>query len=148
MADNYQELLEQYVTAVEKRDRTSDFDPWDKLQSLLIARYPALLSDVRCGVTCPPGWIPLVSRLCDQLQDAMEVYPGLKITVEQVKEKFASLRFYTTVQHESEDVQRIIWAMIDEYSAESETVCQICGDIGEVGGSGWIRTTCDKHASL
>lgn len=80
-----------------------------------------------------PGW----NKLTDPLMVVCKKYD---ISVDQVKEKFGGLRFYTAGRPEwLNDLVDII----EEYSFY---VCEECGSHGELRSSGgWLATRCEKH---
>ena len=106
------------------------------------------------------GWFCLIDRLCDRIQYHIDNPPwvynsskGLfeepdKLTIpqvvaQQVKEKFSSLRFYYSGGDE------YIRALVDEAEDLSYFICEVCGKMGGSVGqnrTGWIKTTCTKHA--
>jgi hypothetical protein len=63
-----------------------------------------------------------------------------QVTVDQVKEKFGTLRFYYTG---GDDYISGITSMAE---AMSGVTCEVCGNVGELHGGGWLRTRCDTHA--
>lgn len=62
-----------------------------------------------------------------------------QVTVDQVKEKFGTLRFYYTGGDET------IRGMVRMAESMSALTCETCGKPGEVRHGGWIRTLCDEH---
>ena len=62
-----------------------------------------------------------------------------QVTLDQVKEKFGTLRFYYTGGDE------YISGMVTMAEAMSGVTCEECGDPGERRGGGWIYTACDLH---
>jgi hypothetical protein len=63
-----------------------------------------------------------------------------QLTADQIKEKFGTLRFYTTGGDDYTDgVVRMAEAM-------SGVTCETCGKPGTTGGKGWIKTACEEHA--
>ena len=88
-----------------------------------------------------PGWIPILDRLAADLK-AM----GWNGSVQQIKEKFGTLRFYANPvgvpEEQSDAFQQRIW----EAERESGTICEDCGASGTTGarpGRYWILTLCD-----
>jgi hypothetical protein len=63
-----------------------------------------------------------------------------QVTVDQVKEKFGTLRFYYTGGDE------YISGITSMAEAMSGVTCEVCGNVGELNGGGWLRTRCDTHA--
>lgn len=62
-----------------------------------------------------------------------------KVYVQQVKEKFGTLRIYVSGADEA------IRGMINMTEMMSFKTCEVCGDSGRKRNGGWIRTLCDKH---
>jgi len=78
------------------------------------------------------GWHSLLDELHAEL---VRVAPEYR--TEQVKEKFAALTVY--IEPYSEE----IYAILDKYYARSKTVCEQCGEPGEVRHSRfWLKTLC------
>lgn len=65
-----------------------------------------------------------------------------QLVADQVKEKFASLRFY---YHGGDDFCQGVVSMAEAISLRT---CEECGAPGKVGGRGWIRTLCPVHIAL
>lgn len=82
-----------------------------------------------------PGWKKLVEDLMDDLLKL-----GWNGVVIQCKEKFGGLRFYIG-EGSTEIFQRI-----GEAEETSYTICEECGEPGELRGGGWVKTLCEKHA--
>lgn len=91
------------------------------------------------GFDCEDGWFDLIYNLSQKIT---ELDPNVEAV--QVKEKFATLHFYTGgVSVETADA---IWKLIDEAEDESGTICEVCGTKENVSQneSGWISTLCNK----
>ena len=71
------------------------------------------------------------------LRDVKE--PPNQVTVDQVKEKFGTLRFYYTGGDDQ------IRGMVSMAESMSAVMCEECGAAGSIGGKGWISTLCDTH---
>jgi hypothetical protein len=82
------------------------------------------------------GWAPLIHHV----YNAREAL-GTPVGIIQVKEKFGGLRIYTEYYHE--ELEKVI---ID-VGRQSFTVCEVCGNNGELCKSptGWYRTLCGAH---
>ena len=63
-----------------------------------------------------------------------------QVTVNQVKEKFGTLRFYYSGGDEYIDG---LVAMAESMSAAT---CEECGKPGRTNNNGWLRTLCEEHA--
>lgn len=82
------------------------------------------------------GWYPLTIELIKELYAN-----GWDKSVYCIKEKYASLRFYTHYEYKS-PVQQII----NRYEKKSEYICETCGERGEIRShGGWQYTACRKH---
>ena len=89
---------------------------------------------IGCGSGVGKRWIPLIVELDRKLN---EIDPNY--TIDQVKEKFGGLRFYTgAVSSEGYD-------LIPEAEEKSYTICEVCGEPGTCGGTGCYPTRCEKH---
>ena len=109
------------------------------------AQWPDMFENVYCGFSLPPGWGPIVWRLCQNLErihreenhssTQEEEVPSLKVA--QVKEKFGGLRFYVDGASEAQD------KAINFTEAMSYCVCDQCGTTHDVTSEGgWITTFC------
>lgn len=82
-----------------------------------------------------PGWRLLVLKL---IEDLLSI--GWDAHVFQVKEKFGGLRFYASaMSNEGYD-------LIHKAEEQSYTICEECGEPGQVYRDGWWKTLCEKHA--
>jgi hypothetical protein len=72
------------------------------------------------------------------LRDVPDAIP--QVTLDQVKEKFGTLRFYYTGGDD------YISGMVRMAESMSALTCEECGSPGRVRRGGWIRTLCDEHA--
>lgn len=81
------------------------------------------------------GWASLIHKVFDEHQK----YPH--IIIDTVKEKYGGLRVYTTPMHENFD------NFIVDIERESFTICEICGETGNLRSGGWYQTLCDTHAN-
>lgn len=125
------------------------------------------------GIECGDGWYGLLRELCEAITKRYEL-EGLPvdITVLQVKQKFAALRFYyehkgspqpiqaidfigsgeslrPTPDNSADDrtkkLRRDIAELVRSYEKKSALVCEKCGAQGETrkSESGYIRTLCE-----
>lgn len=125
------------------------------------------------GCECSAGWYPLIRELCKAItyRYAQEGVP-VNIVVEQVKEKFATLRFYYNFDdapcglqaidflggsslrfephNENEDdtkkkLRHDISQIVRSYEDNSKSICEICGKTGIIRmDMPWKRTLCDE----
>ena len=75
-----------------------------------------------------------------EIQPIPEPIP--QVTLDQVKEKFGTLRFYYTGGDE------YIHGMVTLAEAMSGVTCEGCGNIGERRGGGWVHTYCEPCEEL
>jgi len=64
-----------------------------------------------------------------------------QVVAVQIKEKFGGLRFY---YNGGDSTVKGIVAMAE---AMSYRTCEVCGNVGEQRGGGWIRVLCDEHSN-
>jgi hypothetical protein len=84
----------------------------------------------------PEGWHPLYRDLVVGLADL-----DPDIVVVQAKQKFGELRVYLGKYHADAA------ALIRTAESQSQAMCELCGDVGElrISRTGWVRTLCDAH---
>ncbi|UUC44562.1 hypothetical protein [Flavobacterium cerinum] len=82
------------------------------------------------------GWHALLIEMLQEL-DAK----GWDRRVSCIKEKYASLRFYTRCEYNDP-----IFMILEHYEYKSEQVCETCGEKGEMRhNSGWDYIACQLH---
>jgi hypothetical protein len=124
-----------------------------ELESKLCKKYPKIFVNVdkdmtqSCmywGLSVGDGWYDLIDTLCWNIQSYIDnnssetrVIP--QVVADQVKEKFGTLRFYTS------GGDRLIDGMIWFAESMSGRICEQCGRPGKSNQSGWIITLCDEH---
>lgn len=81
-------------------------------------------------------------RLAEIVEDEFRKIsdPVAQVTLDQVKEKFGTLRFYYTGGDE------YISGLVSMAESMSGVTCETCGAPGKQRGGGWIVTLCDEHA--
>lgn len=90
------------------------------------------------GFECGPGWADLLDALFTWLE---EIAPHSDWHPVQVKEKFASLRFYWTG-----DLPDLAGEIIEAAEHVSGYVCEVCGAPGALQhDGGWMTTRCRLH---
>lgn len=85
-----------------------------------------------------PGWERIVAPLIAYCETH-----GLKI--QQIKEKFGTLRFYYNGHSEVENATHMMENLIVAAELESEKTCEWCGAPGKRRKTNWIKTLCDTH---
>ena len=87
--------------------------------------------------SCRDGWFLLLWELCNNIK---ATNPPNDFESTQIKEKFGTLRFYTTRSIPEID------KLIDYAETESGKVCDWCGKDGTLYDSGGcVRTRCYNH---
>ena len=85
----------------------------------------------------PAGWVRLMEGLSDGLAPLLEAEPGARLHFRQIKEKFGTLRVYTTIDGSEEFTARARevagWA-----TAASERRCALTGRRGYVDRAAWL----------
>lgn len=108
------------------------------------------------GIACDKGWYPIIEEL---LQKISEIDTDKKVRIFQIKEKFGTLRFYTSDSPLRIDflgavncltfglVLSEMEKLIRDTEIRSAVTCEICGKNGRLRNkSGWVKTLCDEHA--
>jgi len=131
-----------------------------ELDQLLCERYPkmmvnrdkSMMETCMCwGFECGDGWFTILDQLMSNIQRHIDwnnknFEKGYKqykqvpqVTLDQVKEKFGTLRFY----YQGGDDE--ISGMVRMAESMSAVTCEQCGNPGTTGGQGWISTLCETH---
>jgi hypothetical protein len=93
----------------------------NKIKAEFYDSYPLCFpKEPRCGLYIGEGWYPLVKKLCAEIQAELGKLPeNLRLfQVDQIKEKFAGLRFYYTGPNPEEDV-------LPDVEPSEEVICKI-----------------------
>jgi hypothetical protein len=115
------------------------------------------------GIECGNGWYRLISRLCKHIDGLVEwvnrIEPTAKFEVIafQVKEKYGTLRFYVDFRFDPElptEIMKRVNGIMDRISGAidfaesmSGTICEECGQNGEINRSeAWMRCRCRSCA--
>ena len=131
-----------------------------ELDKLLCEKYPKMMvnrnKDMKetcmCwGFECGDGWFQILDSLMGNIQHHIDWnnknfekgYTQYKqvpqVALDQVKEKFGTLRFYYTGGDD------VIDGMVRMAESMSAVTCEQCGNPGTTGGQGWITTLCETH---
>lgn len=126
-----------------------------EFDEMLCAKYPKLMANrhktmqetcMYWGFECGDGWFNILNQLMGNIQHHIdsknkkeEVVP--QVVLDQVKEKFGTLRFYYTGGDD------YIRGMVSMAEAMSGVTCEVCGKPGETNYGGWIKTRCEEHRS-
>ena len=119
---------------------------------MFVNRYKPMTETTMCwGFECGNGWYHIIRVLCSNIQHHIDwrnrknelnlnqqIVP--QVTVDQVKEKFGTLRFYYTGGDDYID------GLVSMAESMSGITCEQCGNPGSTLGCGWLTTLCEKHA--
>jgi hypothetical protein len=119
---------------------------------MFVNRYKPMTETTMCwGFDCGNGWYHIINQLCANIQHHIDwrnrkneldsnqpIVP--QVTVDQVKEKFGTLRFYYTGGDDYID------GLVSMAESMSGVTCEECGNPGSTVGRGWLTTLCEKHA--
>jgi hypothetical protein len=124
----------------------------EKYPKMLINRNKPMTETCMCwGFECGDGWFQILDSLMGNIQHHIDWnnknfekgYTQYKqvpqVTLDQVKEKFGTLRFYYTGGDD------VIDGMVRMAESMSAVTCEQCGNPGTTGGQGWISTLCETH---
>lgn len=118
----------------------------------LVSIYPQIFEDgseTACitlfGFECGDGWFHLLKDLIYEIRAICEA-PGFQSegiclipAVEQVKEKYGTLRFYMSYTTEA------VFEAIERAEERSKETCEICGEPGTLESvTGWYMVRCPK----
>ena len=124
----------------------------EKYPKMMINRNKSMQETCMCwGFECGNGWFTILDQLMSNIQHHIDwnnknFEKGYKqykqvpqVTLDQVKEKFGTLRFY----YQGGDDE--ISGMVRMAESMSAVTCEECGSPGTTGGQGWITTLCETH---
>ena len=91
------------------------------------------------GFECGEGWFDIIKKLCSQIDELLTKKDKKSFRVIQVKEKFGTLRFYTSF------ITNEIEKAINEAEKLSGETCESCGAKGTMRNRyDWLMVRCDK----
>ena len=122
-----------------------------KLEQELLEKYSHLFeppeirrdpeqSCMAWGFEHDQGWMSIIKDMLEQISEIVERKQLDDFYFTQIKEKFGTLRVYTSLYDEE------ISEVISNYEELSGETCEICGAPGKLRGGGWIKCLCDQHA--
>lgn len=124
----------------------------EKYPKMMVNRHKSMQETTMCwGFECGDGWYNILNQLMSQIQHHIDWKQNgkekfnqgdgcVQVTLDQVKEKFGTLRFYYTGGDDA------IRGMVHLAEAMSSVTCETCGNAGKFRGKGWFYTSCDEHA--
>jgi len=125
-----------------------------ELDALLCEKYPKMMvnrnksmmeTTMYWGFECGDGWYNIIDQLMGNIQHHIDWRNRkgeivTQVTVDQVKEKFGTLRFYYTGGDDYID------GLVSMAESMSGVTCETCGNPGKSTGGGWIKTVCEAHS--
>jgi hypothetical protein len=136
----------------------------EKYPKMMVNRNKDMKETCMCwGFECGDGWFQILDSLMGNIQhhidwkekqrgwavrfnstappEDMRPVPDAipQVTLDQVKEKFGTLRFYYSGGDD------VINGMVRMAESMSAVTCEQCGNPGTTGGQGWITTLCETH---
>jgi hypothetical protein len=137
----------------------------EKYPKMMVNRNKPMQETCMCwGFDCGDGWFNILDQLMGNIQhhidwkekqrkwaidfnskaaqEEMRVVPESipQVTLDQIKEKFGTLRFYYTGGDD------VIDGMVRMAESMSGVTCEECGSPGKRIGGGWVTTLCEEHA--
>ena len=135
-----------------------EFQEYESFAKKMEAKYPKMFSGRYGGFATGKGWWPMLETLCGVIQSHIDHTNSQRerllvkneydhpipdavqqVTVDQIKEKFGTLRFYYTGGDEF--IHGAVW-LAESLSGQ---ICEECGAPGKTRSGGWVRTLCDTH---
>ena len=133
----------------------------ERYPKMMVNRNKDMKETCMCwGFECGNGWFNILDQLMGNIQshidwnlrqrqvaidfnskaapESMRKVPELvpQVTLDQVKEKFGTLRFYYT------GGDNYIDGMVRMAESMSGVICEGCGNVGERRDGGWVHTYC------
>lgn len=136
-----------------------DKDLCERFPKLFVNRHADMKTTAMCwGFEHGDGWYNILSALCGNIQSHIDWCNETRerllknnpynhsipdevpqVVVDQVKEKFGTLRFYYSGGDDAID------GMVRMAESMSAVTCEKCGKPGYSSSGGWIVTLCEEH---
>ena len=115
----------------------------EKYPKMMVNRTKPMMETCMCwGFECGDGWFNILDQLMGNIQHHID-WKNRKeevvaqVTLDQVKEKFGTLRFYYSGGDDAID------GMVRMAESMSGVTCEECSAPAQTHGPGWIRTICE-----
>lgn len=95
----------------------------ENIKEHLEKTFPILYENVYCGISCPPGWIPIIIKLSEEISKL-----SVDARVSKIKEKFGTIRFYISDSTDEID------DLIKKAEKDCLSCCAYCGSKENVVG--------------
>lgn len=112
-----------------------------KSSNKLIKKFPKIFS-ANFYFECDEGWYDLLFNLCSKIQSYCDEGKCEQVKAAQVKEKFATLRFYISGGDD------YVHQLIDEAEAKSADICELTGGYGILHRRGYYYKTLCKATGI
>lgn len=135
-----------------------EFIEYEEFSKKMENAYPHMFSAPYGGFAVGKGWWPLIEQLCGTIQRHVDwandtraallvanpynnkiPEPCEQVVIQQIKEKFGTLRFYYQGGDE------YITGAVSLAESLTSHLCEECGGLGKVRHGGWVRVLCDVH---
>ena len=116
----------------------------EKYPKMMVNRNSPMMETCMCwGFACGDGWFNILDQLMGNIQHHIDWKNKkeevvVQVTLDQVKEKFGTLRFYYTGGDD------IIDGMVRMAESMSGVTCEECSAPAKTHGPGWICTICES----
>ena len=117
----------------------------ERYSKMMVNRNKSMIETCMCwGFDCGDGWFNILNQLMGSIQHHLDWKNknGLvvdQVTLDQVKEKFGTLRFYYSGGDD------VVDGMVRLAESMTCVTCEVCGSPGTQNSSGWITTLCEMH---
>ena len=117
----------------------------EQYPKMMVNRNKPMMETCMCwGFDCGDGWFNILYQLMGNIQHHIDWKNKnsevvAQVTLDQVKEKFGTLRFYYSGGDDTID------GMVRMAESMSVVTCQECGNPGTQTQGGWIKTVCEAH---
>jgi hypothetical protein len=115
----------------------------EKYPKMMVNRTKPMMETCMCwGFECGDGWCNILDQLMGNIQHHIDWKNRqgevvAQVTLDQIKEKFGTLRFYYTGGDDE------ISGMVRMAESMSGVTCEECSAPAKTHGPGWIRTICE-----
>lgn len=117
---------------------------YKKYPKILKVESESMKSFPMFGFECDDGWFNILDTLMSNIQhyiDWKNEYGEVvaQVTLDQVKEKYGTLRFYYSGGDD------YVSGLVNMAESISTVTCETCGNLAKLRGKGWFYTACDAH---
>lgn len=95
----------------------------------------------------PSGWLPLLDKFEEFLQNMKKENPKFIFEIGQLKEKFGAIRLYYSTSNLTQSQAERLSNAVDQMEKESEFTCNVCGTKATHRSRGWVLPYCRQCAA-